>query len=373
MDIINVFFESEAKNIAKAPALILRQNNSFRYLFSPYLVINENQNENNLRAKLIIQKKNLSDKWEEFNTFKLTDMRKGDWFNVDIKSSELSLLLEYCSTLKKEFFEEGKVGFFDTRKVVIIDDGNYDDLQNFLIKLKNNPNCKLMLENLLNVSNEKVVNFLSENIDDLRTIIYELEDNVNREIYSIIFAKTLNYNYILDNLDNSDENFWQTLFELNPQLLTNCIPALLHFIQGNPYVGGKGIDNRNGVISDLLYEFGQNNIALIELKTPCTLLMESRPYRNNVYSPTSDLTGAIVQVKAQRDKIVKNYYALNNESSVKFNSYDPKMYIIVGNKQKLNNEQNISFELFRRELKDIEIITYDELALKMQLIYKSMQ
>ena len=44
------------------------------------------------------------------------------------------------------------------------------------------------------------------------------------------------------------------------------------------------------------------------------------------------------------------------------------MYIIAGNQKDYSSEQLACFELFRRELKDIEIITYDEIVFKLKLI-----
>lgn len=51
-----------------------------------------------------------------------------------------------------------------------------------------------------------------------------------------------------------------------------------------------------------------------------------------------------------------------------FSAYDPKSYIIIGNTKDLNSEQLESFELFRNGLKDIEIITFNELIDKLKIL-----
>jgi len=55
-------------------------------------------------------------------------------------------------------------------------------------------------------------------------------------------------------------------------------------------------------------------------------------------------------------------------NEVKQNTYDAKIFLIFGSWDEINNcsdkEQNIkekTFELFRRDSRNIEIITYDEL------------
>lgn len=44
--------------------------------------------------------------------------------------------------------------------------------------------------------------------------------------------------------------------------------------------------------------------------------------------------------------------------------------ITVGNTSELNAKQIESFNLFRNELRTVEIITYDELISKMEILYK---
>lgn len=62
----------------------------------------------------------------------------------------------------------------------------------------------------------------------------------------------------------------------------------------------------------------------------------------------------------------------SGKSNIHFKAYDPKSYLIIGNINELEEEKIESFELFRNSLKDIEIITFDELINKLELIVENL-
>ena len=102
-------------------------------------------------------------------------------------------------------------------------------------------------------------------------------------------------------------------------------------------------------------------------------IVEKNKYRDNVYVSSQELISSIVQVKRQKDSFMKNYNAIWRESyekGINFKAFDPKCYLIIGNTSELNAKQIESFNLFRNELRTVEIITYDELLSKMEILYK---
>lgn len=58
------------------------------------------------------------------------------------------------------------------------------------------------------------------------------------------------------------------------------------------------------------------------------------------------------------------------EAGRNFKAFEPKCYLIIGNTSELNAKQIENFNLFRNELRTVEIITYDELLSKMEILYK---
>lgn len=369
MQIVKLNIISQARDIAEVNALVLRANSQFRYLFIPYLVDNLQNEDNNIRARIIVQKKSKNEEWEEYDTLSPQNLKKGEWFKIDIHPQDLANLLAYSEELKKIYKSNYKYDVFDSTKIMILDD-NYSNIDEVLSKIQNNSNLNELFSKLSIVSNDKIVEYINNNIAEMDEILSRINEEKLNELYSLTFVKAINVEFIEKNMDIDDEEYWQQIFSNHPSILSNVFPAVIHLIANKPYLGGKSFENRDGVLSDLLYSAGDKNVAIFELKTPCCQLMDKNEYRANVYSPSKELCGAIVQAKNQKDTFMKNYYSICNS---KFESYDPRIIILIGRKDKLNENQKNSFELFRRELKDIEIVTYDELIYKSKAILNSMK
>jgi hypothetical protein len=174
--------------------------------------------------------------------------------------------------------------------------------------------------------------------------------------------------YWTKNKNNSNENDWHSFFNKNNWVLSQCfsIPAVL--FQNKAYVGGKDLTNRSGGVLDILYRSKLlENLALVEIKTPLTPIL-SREYRDNVFSISSDLSGSINQLLHYRDNIEKEYYILNGKCIEGFQLFSPKCILVIGTTETLSDRQKVTFELFRSDLKSVEIITYDELFEKLNLL-----
>jgi hypothetical protein len=104
---------------------------------------------------------------------------------------------------------------------------------------------------------------------------------------------------------------------------------------------------------------------------------EYRP-GTGVYNPSSELSGAIIQVLDYRDKLSKEYrnridrlreQAPRGATVPSYSVFNPPCLIIAGDSKELTTGEQIkSFELFRQSLKDIQLITYDELFDKMSKV-----
>lgn len=79
-----------------------------------------------------------------------------------------------------------------------------------------------------------------------------------------------------------------------------------------------------------------------------------------------EVTGGLVQALDQKDNLQKDFYALAKGGE--FISFNPKVVLIIGTIKSLTKQQLKSFELFRSSIRDVEIITYDELLKRTDLI-----
>jgi len=141
------------------------------------------------------------------------------------------------------------------------------------------------------------------------------------------------------------------------------------------YIGGKSISNKGGNVIDFLYKNKlTDNLMLVEIKTPTTKLL-SKEYRDNVYSVSTDLSGAINQILNYKDGFQKEYNLLAFKTSATSELFNPKCLLIAGNQKKeiINKNLRKSFELYRSEMKSVEIITFDELFEKVNLIINMFQ
>lgn len=171
-----------------------------------------------------------------------------------------------------------------------------------------------------------------------------------------------------NNKSNHQENVWHNFFIDYSWILSQCFSSPFILFEDKAYVGGKDISNKNGNLLDFIYKNNLfDNIALLEIKTPQTALI-GKEYRNNVFSISAELSGAINQLLNYKDKFQKEYYINRFNSETSYQLLNPKCILLVGTLFNLKNTERISFELFRSELKSIEIITYDELFEKVKLI-----
>ena len=165
-------------------------------------------------------------------------------------------------------------------------------------------------------------------------------------------------------------SFWQKVFWDNSIILSQVFSFPVIFIEEKVYVGGKNLSNTGGNVVDFLLKNNlTKNTALIEIKTPKTKIIGSK-YRASVYSISADITGSIVQISNYKDSLTKNYHSLVASMQGEINAFNPQCMIIAGNAEAdLTDPERIkSFELFRNGLKDVQLITYDELFHKIEIL-----
>lgn len=171
--------------------------------------------------------------------------------------------------------------------------------------------------------------------------------------------------------DNDNEEKWQQLFKENSFALSQVLAVPLIFIQDKAFVGGMSIERTDARYVDYLFSAGSSREAvLVEIKTPTTKLM-GKEYRRNAFQTSGELSGAIVQLLDYKSTLMQNSSHLANGKGYELSVFNPRCVLIIGNAQKefVNNPvQRRSFELFRGSLRDVEIITYDELFRKLEIL-----
>jgi hypothetical protein len=137
-------------------------------------------------------------------------------------------------------------------------------------------------------------------------------------------------------------------------------------VQGQASVGGLKIDGTGEKITDFLFKNSlTNNVGIFEIKRPATALVSKKSYRTGVFGPSKELAGSITQVLDQRYQLQKSLLAKKDSSrDYSLEQYSLRCCLIVGTVPDGDDEKK-SFELIRNELKDVDVVTYDELFEKL--------
>lgn len=213
----------------------------------------------------------------------------------------------------------------------------------------------------------KLIDIIPEHIKEEK-VVYQAEEKIN----FIKLQKVKDeFRKIVDQKTDTDklEEKCQVFFTENHWILSNILSMPVVLLGGKVYVGGKNFQNKGGKEADFLYRNKlTKNVFIIEIKTPLKKLIDTAdPYRKpDVFSIGKEVTGGLVQVLDQKDNLQKEFYTLSKGGE--FQSFNPRVVLIVGNLKSLAKKQIKSFELFRSNIKDVEIITYDELVRRTDLI-----
>lgn len=165
------------------------------------------------------------------------------------------------------------------------------------------------------------------------------------------------------------ESRWHQLFVDNPFILSLTFGLPIVALGGQVSVGGRKFDGTGDKIADFLYRNGlTDNITLMEIKTPSAKLLGAE-YRSGVFSPSPGLAGTVSQVLDQRYQLQKNIAALKDSSRRHdLESYAIKCAIVIGTTPD-DPDQKKSLELFRNNLNDVLIVTFDELLEKLRHLH----
>jgi hypothetical protein len=163
------------------------------------------------------------------------------------------------------------------------------------------------------------------------------------------------------------EGVWQEFFLDNSFVLRLAFSLPVMLFGDQVSVGGWKFSGAGGKISDFAARAAASgNLSLIEIKTPDTTLLETTPYRGDLYAPARELTGAVNQVLDQRYQLQKSISLLKDASGI----WDIESYaiqgLVVAGRVPEGRAQQKSLELFRNGLTDVSIITFDELLGKLE-------
>jgi hypothetical protein len=364
-----IITKSTSAYTATGEEILLRESSKSRLVFKPLLIQNPHNPQHCVKGEFIFQIKKPSGNWEDYKTLNLNKMKDQEWIKLSLHSEEIFNLItaldKYYGIFQKYGIRQGENEFYITDKNVrplldqilsnketfrkLLAAGGAEILEKLFAWMSATQDSGLIVEKLqkLNVDSLKKINSLI-GVSNLRKVL---------SIWN-------------QNKENNDEEFWQKTLKEHTWVISQVFSHPVVILQQKAYVGGKAIDNSKGNVVDFLYKNKlTSNVVLIEIKTPITKLMGPK-YRQNSYSISQEITGPINQVLTYKDELQKSYTSLINKDSSEYHSFNPQCLVIAGcfQSEQMNTTGKRSFELFRTDMKNVEIITFDELFEKIQLL-----
>lgn len=162
---------------------------------------------------------------------------------------------------------------------------------------------------------------------------------------------------------------WQRFFEANTWIFGYGLNyRFLTTLREQPNYGGRDVRDTGGQRGDFLMatEADRRFTVLVEIKIPDATLVSDRQYRNRVHLLGGQLIGGVSQLQAncrtwdRRADDPENREVL--EALGGAHTLEPKGILLIGHTAQLDSlDKRTTFELFRRNLHNPEIITFDEL------------
>ncbi len=150
-------------------------------------------------------------------------------------------------------------------------------------------------------------------------------------------------------------------------------------------VGRAGTDNQNKPVIDFLMQFTEYTV-LVEIKKPDTPIFKAtrRTGRAGTWEFTSEFIGAISQIIEQKAEWLHaaqlgEHHSRDGTEVLTARTKNAKSILVIGSREEFSRSGNSrdanvmrdTFELFRRENRSIDILTFDELLERARFIARA--
>lgn len=280
---------------------------------------------------------------------------------------EFTELLKFLSDLK--FLD------FSNKERFVVEEGTLPNRKILLNLTKPDPTKFLVDKDLA-----EIVDKLSDLDKEKRESVLETLRNtvLTKEDLNILSGRKEGLEIFKEFLQKDiSEKEWQLFFKQNSWIFGYGLDyRFLSILQREASVSSIDLDGKNEVKLD--YLLGDKNFTiLVELKRPDTNLFEVDKNRSESWKLSKDLTYAVSQILAQKAewqiKSQTDQYD-ENEKKIEQDTFDPKTILIIGNSNQFSGNTKTdlikmkTFELYRRNSRNIEILTYDEIFERAQFI-----
>ena len=338
---------------AEAEEVILTETAQIITAFRPQI------HEGGVRGSIVRYKKDRNGNPEMPTSVDFRRIDAGEGIEIELKTDAVAKLTQHIQELQVLLAEEGVRAGTHRYQVAEANDIIITD-----------QNKAQIIQQLLEADlGEDVWDQLAISNPDLSTRLAYSKLHEERSAILTQFEDMLNDNTLV-------ESDWQSFFEENTWIFGYGLRyQFLRVVQDQPNYGGTAIDGQGGQRGDFLTatEAETKFTCLVEIKKPNTLLLQNEQYRNGAWGVSKELAGAVsqVQVNCAEWEITGARTDQNRDILCDFHTISPKGIIVIGNTNELSDfDKRNSFERFRQNINNPEIITYDELLERARYIVR---
>jgi hypothetical protein len=349
---------STSADSAEVSDVVLSQASTTRKVFRAQIVRKVGEPRCVLRGLLIHQRQKPNAQWEDVEHIDLRTLKAGEGVAYQLHSDELSNLMRSLDELKA--VAETKGIRFGKRQVVVADRGQVIPVTD--------PDRRKTIEGLISKNyGPEFWNTLSQAKPELAKKFSYAQLQLDREKALAVFRQHLN-------TKDWNEPRWERFFYENQWIFGYGLRyQFLGILQRQAKYGGgtyEGTGEQKGEF--LTRTLGAEKFTVVvEIKRPDTKFFDperrsTSVYRSGVPYYSAEFIQAISQAQvngrtwdtegSRRDRD-RELLATDH-----INTITPRSILVIGNTCELDNfDKRNAFELLRRELKNPDIVTFDEL------------
>lgn len=307
------------------------------------------------RCKLAISAFYVREK-SDFNSFKVTKLK---WSKRDGWYEDSHIKLNHFHTARMSEF------------VALISHLNLTDAQK----------ARLSLDNV-NVGDLSALLASSKGA----ALVRELADSpqLHQDIYAVASKRAALEEFESMLGQSLKEGEWQAYFERNPWVFGHGLNYVFLDKVGaklESRTTGAAFDRPGKTADGLMRTKAEiSQYVLLEIKRDATNLLQTDRYRSGCWAVSDELSAAVTQTHKTVHEFARNRFrdilkdGAGNDTGDVVHSIDPRSYLIVGNTSELrgNGDKITCFELYRRNIRSPEILTFDELFHRARCIVENL-
>lgn len=353
----NYKVNSTSKVTAQVEDKVISVTGTTRKVLRAEIIQNPNNPTASVRAAVIHQRKKPSDEWEDIADQPLSSLKAGEAKKMGFDSAETKNLFDELTRIYSIYEAKGvqrgqqKYVVGKENEIIFTDPERAKYIKQLLARGHSKEIWEELIQQNPNLADQLALHRLAQS---RQNAVNEFVQNINRE---------------------QSEPYWQKFFKNNEWIFGLGLNyRFLKDLQDQPSLGGASVSGKGNQKGDFLKATaGETSFTvLVEIKTPSTDLVAKTAYRNGAFAVGGEVSGGVAQLQmnCRQWEVESSRLDANRDLEAKgIHTLQPKGILVIGSLGQLNSrEKRNSFEAYRRNLLNPEIIAFDELLERAKFI-----